>query len=173
MLKIVLQVANLSATLKSILSEIDIAGVFCAEQQPSVQEEMLARASRLAAARASTSVATRPAAIFARNLAGPVSVTEIDQETIMGPSSVERTETTIEMGVAYAPGVPSPMEGATTTFEPIVVDGLVVKTGGAALGCPVQYIKLSAWDPTPVDCKYSGLRFVSKKALAYAAKAGK
>jgi len=74
-----------------------------------------------------------------------------------------------------APGVPSPMEGATTTFEPIVVDGLVVKTGGdqdgqnKGLGAPVQYIKLSPWDPTPVECNYTGLRFVSKKALAYAA----
>ena len=28
-------------------------------------------------------------------------------------------------------------------------------------------------DPTPVECKYSGLTFVSKKALAYAAKKGK
>jgi len=106
----------------------------------------------------------------------------MDQEKIFGPSSVDRTETMIEMGVAYAPGVPSPMEGATTTFEPIVVDGLVVKTGGGAgrnggghgagLGCPVQYIKLSAWDPTPVECNYTGLRFVSKQALA-AAKSGK
>lgn len=96
------------------------------------------------------------------------------------------------MGVRYEAGVPSPMEGAYY-HEPIVVDGLVAKTGGGGLGCPVQYIKLSAWcaarrarpvarlatrrpvlcprrDPTPVECKYSGLRFVSKKALDYAAK---
>jgi NADH dehydrogenase (ubiquinone) Fe-S protein 6 len=78
-------------------------------------------------------------------MAGAVSVTEVDQETITGPAAVERSEAVIEMGVRYEAGVPSPMEGATTTFEPIVVDGLVVKTGGSALGCPVQYIKLSAW----------------------------
>ena len=28
-------------------------------------------------------------------------------------------------------------------------------------------------DPTPVDCKYTGLRFVSQEALDYAAKAAK
>lgn len=28
-------------------------------------------------------------------------------------------------------------------------------------------------DPTPVECKYTGLLFVSKKALEYAAKHGK
>lgn len=140
----------------------------------------------------------------ARGLAGPVKLTEINQEEVYGPSSVDREEGIIEMGVAYAPGVPSPMEGATTTFEPIVIDGLVVKTGGDSgrgLGCPVQYIKLSSWcaggpctscvlaprlqllprltgaslfchcrDPTPVDCKYTGLRFVSKQALEFAAK---
>ena len=81
-------------------------------------------------------------------MAGPVKVTEINQEDVYGPSTVERTETVLEMGVSYAPGVPSPMEGATTTFEPIVIDGLVVKTGGKqnyGLGGPVQYIKLSSW----------------------------
>lgn len=98
-----------------------------------------------------------------------MSVHEVSQETVYGPSEVARTEDKLEMGVLYAPGVPSPMEGAHYN-EPIVVDGLVAKTGGAALGCPVQYIKLSAWDPTPVECKYSGLMFVSKKALDYAAK---
>jgi len=30
--------------------------------------------------------------------------------------------------------------------------------------------RLPRRDPTPVECKYSGLRFVSKKALDYAAK---
>ena len=78
-------------------------------------------------------------------MAGAVKVLEVDQEVVYGPSSVERTEPIIEMGVRYEAGVPSPMEGATTTFEPIVVDGLVAKTGGSALGCPVQYIKLSSW----------------------------
>ena len=118
---------------------------------------------------------------------------EVSQETVYGPAEVERTEEKLEMGVLYAPGVPSPMEGAHYN-EPIVVDGLVAKTGGDGLGCPVQYIKLSAWyaplppgkilrtrplpcsslsfgscrDPTPVECKYSGLRFVSKKAINYA-----
>jgi hypothetical protein len=80
-------------------------------------------------------------------LAGPVSVAEVNQEDVYGPSTVERTDTIIEMGVAYAPGVPSPMEGAHKV-EPIVIDGLVVKTGGKqniGLGGPVQYIKLSSW----------------------------
>ena len=104
-------------------------------------------------------------------MAGAVKVFEADQESpeFMGPSEVARTEAKIEMGVRYEAGVPSPMEGAYY-HEPMVVDGLVAKTGGDGLGCPVQYIKLSAWDPTPVECKYTGLRFVSKKALDYAAK---
>mmetsp|Transcript_47927 Transcript_47927/g.125487 ORF Transcript_47927/g.125487 Transcript_47927/m.125487 type:complete len:110 (-) Transcript_47927:495-824(-) len=109
-------------------------------------------------------------------MAGPVNVTYANQEDIYGPAAVDRDEAIIEMGVRYEAGVPSPMEGATLTFEPIVIDGLVVKTGGNTnygLGSPVQYIKLSAWDPTPVDCKYTGLRFVSKKALDYAAKSSK
>ena len=129
-------------------------------------------------------------------MAGPVKVHFASQEEVYGPAEVARTEAKIEMGVRYEAGVPSPMEGAYYN-EPIVVDGLVAKTGGDGLGCPVQYIKLSAWcargaaappvaqrtrrvagalpssrarrDPTPVECKYSGLRFVSKKALAYAA----
>jgi len=61
------------------------------------------------------------------------------------------------------------MEG-TLSFEPIVVDGLVAKTGGGSLGPPVQYIKLSPSNPTPVACNYTGLRFVSKQALEHAAK---
>ena len=92
-------------------------------------------------------IAPRPAAVFSRGLAGPVSVAEVNQEDVYGPSTVERTDTIIEMGVAYAPGVPSPMEGAHKV-EPIVIDGLVVKTGGKqniGLGGPVQYIKLSSW----------------------------
>lgn len=95
----------------------------------------------------------RPAAVLARGLAGPAKIHVVNQEdlSLSGPASVDREEGIIEMGVAYAPGVPSPMEGATTTFEPIVVDGLVVKTGGdqdgqnKGLGAPVQYIKLSPW----------------------------
>ena len=116
--------------------------------------------------------AARPVpALFSRGMAGAVKVFEADQESpeFMGPSEVARTEAKIEMGVRYEAGVPSPMEGAYY-HEPMVVDGLVAKTGGDGLGCPVQYIKLSAWDPTPVECKYTGLRFVSKKALDYAAK---
>ena len=114
----------------------------------------------------------RPAtAAFSRGMAGAIKVLEVDQETkdFLGPAEVARSEERMEMGVLYAPGVPSPMEGAYH-HEPIVVDGLVAKTGGSALGCPVQYIKLSAWDTTPVECKYTGLRFVSKKALEAAAK---
>ena len=114
-------------------------------------------------------MAARPApALFSRGLAGPVKILEVSQEDVYGPATVERTEAKIEMGVRYEAGVPSPMEGAHFN-PPIVVDGLVAKTGGEGLGCPVQYIKLSAWDPTPVECKYSGLMFVSQKALDYAA----
>merc|ERR1719310_2441332 len=107
---------------------------------------------RLAALR-SRAVTARPApALFTRGLAGPAKVHEVSQEDFYGPSEVARTEAKIEMGVRYEAGVPSPMEGAYH-HEPIVVDGLVARTGGSALGCPVQYIKLSAWDTTPVECK--------------------
>ena len=70
----------------------------------------------------------------------------MNQEEIYGPSEVARTDERLEMGVLYPPGVPSPMEGAYYN-EPIVVDGLVAKTGGGnnGLGNPIQYIKLSAW----------------------------
>ena len=106
-----------------------------------------------------------------RKLAGPVSVHICDQEEYHGPSEVARTEAKIEMGVRYEAGVPSPMEGAYH-HEPIVVDGLVARTGGggSGLGCPVQYYKLSKWDTTPVECKYTGMRFVSKQALDYQAR---
>ena len=77
-------------------------------------------------------------------MAGAIKVHEANQEEVVGPAMVARTEAKIEMGVRYEAGVPSPMEGAHFN-EPIVVDGLVAKTGGGALGCPVQYIKLSAW----------------------------
>lgn len=124
---------------------------------------MLARVTaRVAAPRAAP-------ALFSRGLAGPVKVLEVSQEDFYGPATVERDFPIIEAGVRYEAGVPSPMEGAHYG-PPVVVDGLIAKTGGEGLGCPVQYIKLSAWDPTPVDCKYTGLRFVSKKALDYAAK---
>lgn len=145
----------------------------CGRGRRTGKSPMLSSRARVAFAKGLS--APRPALVLARGMAGAVKVTTINQEEIYGPATVDRTHDIIEMGVAYAPGVPSPMEGATTTFEPIVIDGLVVKTGGSSefgrgLGCPVQYIKLSAWDTTPVDCKYTGLRFVSKKALAYAAK---
>ena len=88
-----------------------------------------------------------PALGAIRGMAGPVKVHFEDQEQLYGPSEVARTEPKIEMGVRYEAGVPSPMEGAHYN-EPIVVDGLVAKTGGEfnrGLGSPVQYIKLSAW----------------------------
>ena len=89
--------------------------------------------------------APRPVpALFARGLAGPVKVHYANQEEVYGPAAVARTEPKIEMGVRYEAGVPSPMEGANFN-PPIVVDGLVAKTGGDALGNPVQYIKLSKW----------------------------
>ena len=97
-----------------------------------------------------------------RGLAGPVKVFALDQESLDGPIAVRRSEPLLEMGGRYEPGEPSPMEG-TMSFDPIVVDGLVAKTGGGSLGNPVQYIQLSAWDPTPQACKYTGLRFVSKQ----------
>ena len=103
-----------------------------------------------------------------RKLAAGSKIHECNQEALYGPAQVERTEPVVEMGVLYQPGVPTPMEG-TFSIEPIVVDGLVAQTGGGSLGSPLQMIKLSAWDPEPVSCKYTGLRFVSKKALAYAA----
>ena len=87
----------------------------------------------------------RPASmLFARGMAGPAKVLEVSQEDIYGPATVERDVAKIEMGVRYEAGVPSPMEGAHYN-DPIVVDGLIAKTGGEGLGCPVQYIKLSAW----------------------------
>eukprot|EP00316_Scyphosphaera_apsteinii_P026109 CAMPEP_0119309234 /NCGR_PEP_ID=MMETSP1333-20130426/14350_1 /TAXON_ID=418940 /ORGANISM="Scyphosphaera apsteinii, Strain RCC1455" /LENGTH=124 /DNA_ID=CAMNT_0007313171 /DNA_START=40 /DNA_END=414 /DNA_ORIENTATION=+ len=107
-----------------------------------------------------------------RALAGPISVHTCDETALIGAASVKRTEPKLEMGVFYPPHVPSPMEG-TFSIEPIVVDGLVAKTGGGALGSPLQMIKLSPWDPTPKACKYTGLRFVSKQALEYAARTQK
>ena len=88
--------------------------------------------------------APRHVPALARGMAGAIKVHEANQEEVVGPAMVARTEAKIEMGVRYEAGVPSPMEGAHFN-EPIVVDGLVAKTGGGALGCPVQYIKLSAW----------------------------
>jgi NADH dehydrogenase (ubiquinone) Fe-S protein 6 len=102
-------------------------------------------------------VAARPVPALSRGLAGPVKIYEADQEDAswMGPSEVARTEPKIEMGVRYEAGVPSPMEGAYY-HEPVVVDGLVAKTGGDGLGCPVQYIKLSAWCAAePINCLFS------------------
>ena len=107
-----------------------------------------------------------------RALAGPTTVHDCDVEVIHGTAAVERTDPKLEMGVLYEPGVPSPLEG-TLSVEPIVVDGLVAKTGGGALGSPLQMIQLSPTDPTPKVCKYTALRFVSKQALEYAARTGK
>lgn len=143
-------------------------------------------------------------------MAGPAKVLVVPESPFYGPSVVPRTESFIEMGVRYEPGVPSPME-SVLSHEPIVVDGLMAMTGGGALGFPKQFIKLSATcappfapraaasrafglpapphlmqqvkptrlpppflrprrDPAPVACTYSGLRFVSKQALDYAAR---
>jgi NADH dehydrogenase (ubiquinone) Fe-S protein 6 len=92
-----------------------------------------------------------------RQLAGAAKVHVCDQEDLIGASAVARDAAVIEMGVRYEPGVPSPMEG-TFSIEPIVVDGLVAKTGGGSIGSPLQMIKLCQFDPTPVACKYTGLR---------------
>uniref|UniRef100_A0A7S0IND8 Zinc finger CHCC-type domain-containing protein n=1 Tax=Calcidiscus leptoporus TaxID=127549 RepID=A0A7S0IND8_9EUKA len=103
-----------------------------------------------------------------RALAGPAKVHDCDIDVLKGPSSVARTTAKLDAGVLYPPGVPSPME-STSSIEPIVVDGLVAKTGGDPLGSPLHYIKLCPRDTTPTACKYTGLRFVSKQALEHAA----
>lgn len=100
---------------------------------------------RLSPPRPAQVAAPRPIpALFTRGMAGAVKVYDCDQEEVYGPATVPRTEAKIEMGVRYEAGVPSPMEGAHFN-PPIVVDGLVAKTGGDGLGSPVQFIKLSRW----------------------------
>ncbi len=86
--------------------------------------------------------------IPARALAGAVKVHACDVDAYDGPAGVERTEPKLEMGVLYAPGVPSPSEGVNS-IEPIVVDGLVATTGGDVGGSPLHTIKLCAWYARP------------------------
>lgn len=87
---------------------------------------------------------------------------------MIAPYEVARTESLHEMGVLYPPGTPSPME-AVLADGPVIVDGVMAKTGGGPTGHPIEYIRLSQYDPTPVSCKYSGIEFVSQLALDYVA----
>ena len=107
-----------------------------------------------------------------RAMADAVKVHKVDEAALMGVPAVARTTAKVEMGVSYAPGVPSPMESVQSAhhamitartiaprrghrtvcaashisrcagIEPIVVDGLVATTGGDPLQGPLQYIKL-------------------------------
>ncbi len=114
--------------------------------------------------------ALRPAALQVRGLAGSVKIQETALDDVIAPFEVERTEPLHEMGVLYPPGVPSPMESVLSD-PPIVVDGLIAKTGapekataprprapealtlsrgvaragGGPTGHPIEYIKLSGW----------------------------
>lgn len=76
-------------------------------------------------------------------MAGDAKILVLPQAPFEGPTTVARSESLIEMGVRYEPGVPSPMESVLSK-PPIVVDGNMVLTGGGALGFPKQFIKLSA-----------------------------
>eukprot|EP00320_Phaeocystis_rex_P014799 CAMPEP_0119058066 /NCGR_PEP_ID=MMETSP1178-20130426/2422_1 /TAXON_ID=33656 /ORGANISM="unid sp, Strain CCMP2000" /LENGTH=179 /DNA_ID=CAMNT_0007038959 /DNA_START=39 /DNA_END=578 /DNA_ORIENTATION=- len=113
--------------------------------------------------------ASHPVALRMRGMAGAVKVQETGLADVIAPSEVARTEPLHEMGVLYPPGTPSPME-AVLADPPIIVDGLLAKTGGGPTGHPIEYIRLSAYDPTPVSCKYSGIQFVSKHALDHMAR---
>lgn len=110
----------------------------------------------------------RLAALRVREMSGPVKVSETGLLDVIAPYEVERTEPLHEMGVLYPPGVPSPME-AVLADGPVIVDGVMAKTGGGPTGHPIEYIRLSQYDPTPVSCKYSGIEFVSQLALDYVA----
>ena len=70
----------------------------------------------------------RPAALQVRGLAGSVKIQDTALDDVIAPFEVERTEPLHEMGVLYPPGVPSPMESVLSD-PPIVVDGLIAKTG--------------------------------------------
>ena len=72
--------------------------------------------------------ASRPAALRVRGMAGAVKVQETGLMDVIAPHEVARTEPLHEMGVLYPPGVPSPME-AVLANPPIIVDGLIAKTG--------------------------------------------
>lgn len=101
-------------------------------------------------------------------MSGPVKVSETGLLDVIAPYEVARTEPLHEMGVLYPPGTPSPME-AVLADGPVIVDGVMAKTGGGPTGHPIEYIRLSQYDPTPVSCKYSGIEFVSQLALDYVA----
>ena len=110
----------------------------------------------------------RPAAVRVREMSGPVKVSETGLLDVIAPYEVARTEPLHEMGVLYPPGTPSPME-AVLADGPVIVNGVMAKTGGGPTGHPIEYIRLSQYDPTPVSCKYSGIEFVSQLALDYVA----
>ena len=127
---------------------------------------MLLRIRAASTGRALAQVASRarPAALRVREMSGPVKVSETGLLDVIAPYEVARTEPLHEMGVLYPPGTPSPME-AVLADGPVIVDGVMAKTGGGPTGHPIEYIRLSQYDPTPVSCKYSGIEFVSQLAL--------
>ena len=131
---------------------------------------MLLRIRAASTGRALAQVASRarPAALRVREMSGPVKVSETGLLDVIAPYEVARTEPLHEMGVLYPPGTPSPME-AVLADGPVIVDGVMAKTGGGPTGHPIEYIRLSQYDPTPVSCKYSGIEFVSQLALDYVA----
>ena len=131
---------------------------------------MLLRIRTASTGRALAQVASRarPAALRVREMSGPVKVSETGLLDVIAPYEVARTEPLHEMGVLYPPGTPSPME-AVLADGPVIVDGVMAKTGGGPTGHPIEYIRLSQYDPTPVSCKYSGIEFVSQLALDYVA----
>ena len=132
---------------------------------------MLLRIRTASTGRALAQVASRarPAALQVREMGGAVKVSETGLHDVIAPYEVERTEPLHEMGVLYPPGTPSPME-AVLADGPVIVDGVMAKTGGGPKGHPIEYIRLSAYDPTPVACKYSGIEFVSRLALDHVAR---
>ena len=131
---------------------------------------MLLRIRAASTGRALAQVASRarPATLRVREMSGPVKVSETGLLDVIAPYEVARTEPLHEMGVLYPPGTPSPME-AVLADGPVIVDGVMAKTGGGPTGHPIEYIRLSQYDPTPVSCKYSGIEFVSQLALDYVA----
>ena len=95
--------------------------------------------------RVGSRAAARPSALLqVRGLAGPTKVQITELDDVMAPFEVERDEPLLEMGVLYPPGKGSPMESVLSE-PPIVVDGVMVKTGGGPTGHPIEYIRLSAW----------------------------
>ena len=89
--------------------------------------------------------AARPSALLqVRGLSGPTKVQVTELYDVVAPAEVPRDEPLHEMGVLYPPGEASPMESVLSD-PPIVVDGVMVKTGGGPTGHPIEYIRLSAW----------------------------